>query len=329
MTTIRWGILATGTIAGAMAEALHAVPAAEIAAVASRTQQRADEFGDEWGIARRYGRYADLAADPDVDVIYVATPHNLHHDNMTLCLNAGKHVLCEKPLTLNAAQAAACIALARDKGLFLMEAVWMRFFPAMARVREWVAAGTIGDVRLITADFCVHIPYDPAHRLYNLTLGGGALLDLGLYPLSLATMLLGFPQQVGGHAHLAPTGVDEVDAITLRYDNGAIANLGCAMRVDKPRHAYVAGSEGTIHIHDPFFRPQQLTLHRHGAAPQTHTVPYPGNGYVTEVEEVHACLRAGRTESAIMPLDDTLRLMQLMDTLRARWGVRYPDEDAD
>jgi predicted dehydrogenase len=326
MTTFRWGVLATGNIAASMAQALHEVDDADLVAVGSRSQASADAFGDKWHIPRRYASYEALTTDPDVDIIYIATPHNLHFENMRLCLSAGKHALCEKPLTLNARESAECIALAREKGLFLMEAVWMRFFPAMAQVRQWVCDGVIGDVRLVQADFCFNLPFDPAHRLYNPQLGGGALLDLGIYPLSFTTMILGFPQRIHSHAHLSQTGVDELDTLALFYESGAVANLSCSMRFDRPREAFVFGSEGHIQIHETFFRPDRLTLKRNDAEAKTMHLPFRGNGYTHEVEEVHACLRSGRTESEIMPLDESLRLMQLMDGLRAEWGVKYPGE---
>ena len=326
MKTFRWGILATGHIANSMAQALQSVAEAEIVAVASRSQETADAFGDKWHIPRRYASYEALAADPDVEIIYIATPHPFHFDNMQLCLNAGKHVLCEKPLTLNAHEAKACIGLARQKQLFLMEAIWMRFFPAIAQVRQWVANGTIGEVRLIQADFCFHLPYNPKHRLYNPDLGGGALLDLGIYPLSFTIMLLGFPKEVQGWAQLSQTGVDELNALTLHYEDGVIAQLTSSMSIYKPREAFVVGTRGYIKVHDIFFCPDRLTLHLNGQEPQTMEVPFLENGYPHEIEEVHACLRAGKIESPLLPHDETMQMMQLMDTLRQQWEIRYPGE---
>jgi len=324
--TFRWGILATGNIAASMAEALQEVEDAELTAVGSRSQASADAFGDKWNIPHPHSSYEALANDPDIDIIYIATPHNFHYDNMMLCLNAGKHVLCEKPLTLNAKEAAECIALAQQKGLFLMEAVWMRFFPAMAQVRQWVADGTIGDIHLVQADFCIDVPFDVTHRLYNPALGGGALLDLGIYPLSLTTMLLGFPQEIVSHAHIGQTGVDETNALTLRYDNNTTAHLTSSMRLYKPIEATIFGSEGSIQIHPTFLHANDLTLHVNGVEAKKVNMPYRGNGYAHEVEEVHACLRAGKLESDLMPLAETQRMMQLMDELRAEWGVVYPRE---
>lgn len=322
-----WGILATGNISNSMAQALTDVPDANPVAVASRTDESAAAFAAKWQIPRHYGSYEALAADPDVDVVYIGTPHNLHYDNMLMCLNNGKHVLCEKPLTLNAREAQECIELARAKGLFLMEAVWMRYFPAIQQVRAWLADGLIGDIRFVQADFCINIPYDPAHRLYNPELGGGALLDLGIYPISLAGLLLGLPSEVRGHAHIGQTGVDELDALTFIYENGATAQLSCSMRVHKPIEAHIVGTEGYIKIHQVFLHADWLTIQRDGQEPQTVRVPYAGNGYRYEVEEVHRRLANGQLESPLMTLDETLATMKLMDQLRAEWGVRYAADD--
>lgn len=326
MNDIRWGIMATGAIAHALARAILDTPGGTLAAVASRNRERAAAFAGQYGADRAYGSYRELAKDDDLDVIYIATPHSEHAANMRMCLENGRHVLCEKAFTLNAAEARACIDLARERDRFLMEAMWMRFFPAMAEVRRRLAAKEIGEVRLVQADFCIDLPYDSAHRLYNPDLGGGALLDLGIYPLSLATMVLGLPDAVNGHAHLSPTGVDELDTITLTYARGASAQLTCSMRLNRPREAFLVGSDGYIQIHDLFFRPTQLTVYRHGRDPEDIHLPFKSNGYRHEVEEVQRCLREGRRESAIMPLDETLALMAIMDRLRRAWGVAYPGE---
>jgi predicted dehydrogenase len=323
---VRWGILATGIIADQLAEALQESPTAVITAVGSRSQASADRFGDKWDIPNRHPTYEALAHDPDVDVIYIATPHSHHYDNMKLCLGAGKHVLCEKAFTLNAEQAAECIALAREKNLFLMEAMWMRFMPAIQQIRHWIEAGEIGDVRLVQANFSFHLPFDPKHRLYNPDLGGGALLDLGIYPLSFTTFLLGMPDEIKSHTQLAATGVDGLDNLLLIYNDGPTASLMCSMEIDRPKEAFVMGTAGTIKVHEPFFYPTHVTMTKHGREPETHHIPYQGNGYIHEVEEVHNCLRAGRLESDIISLDETLALMKIMDGLRAEWGFRYPQE---
>lgn len=326
MKPIRWGILATGHIADIVASDLKDSKDAEMIAVASRNQPNADAFGKKWSISKRYASYQALVEDPDVEVVYIATPHNLHYENMLQCLQAGKHVLCEKAFTLNARQATECIALARQNNLFLMEAMWMRFNPAIQRVREWVLDGVLGDIRLILADFCLNRGYDPLHRLYNPELGGGALLDLGIYPLSFTTYMLGSPKSIGGQAALSPDGLDVLDIYQLTYEDGISAALICGLGLSKPREAFIAGDKGYVKVHDPFFRPDHLTLHLEGKKPQEFKIPYSGKGYVHEIEEVHACIRDGRIESEIMPLDETLELMSMMDKLRADWGVVYPGE---
>lgn len=327
MQKIRWGILATGNIAHNMAAALQIVDEAELVAVASRTQANADAFGDEWQVPRRYSSYEALAADPEVDVVYIATPHTYHYDNMKLCLNGGKHVLCEKPLTLDAQQAAECIAFAREKKLFLMEAMWTRFFPAMVQIRDWLREGVLGEIKVVQADFSFNLAFDPASRLYDPELGGGALLDVGIYPLSFATMVLGLPERWQGYAQLSQTGVDELDAITLIYERGAVALLSCSLRINRPQEAWIMGTKGYLKIHEKFFQPHHITLHLDDGEAIIYEFPYEGDGYAHEVREVHACLQAGKLESDIMPLDESLALMNLMDELRAAWGVRYPHEE--
>jgi predicted dehydrogenase len=323
MNKLRWGIMATGGIANKFAQALTDLEDAEILSVASRTQENADAFGNRWNIPRRYASYESLAADPDVEVIYIATPHSHHYENMLLCLGAGKHVLCEKPLTLTAWEASKCINLARQNGVFLMEAMWMRFFPLMTRVRQWVNEGKIGQVHMVQADLYERFDFDPSHRLYDPALGGGALLDLGIYPISFATMLLGIPDHVTSHAHLAPTGVDELDTMIFAYNNGIPALLSTSMKVNKPNEAFIAGTKGYIKVHEVFLLADRLTLHINGEEPQEMSFPFRSNGMIHEAEHVHECLRTGKLESSIMPLDESLQLMQLMDSLRCEWGVEY------
>ena len=323
MEKIRWGILSTGHIANQFTGALKDLPDAEVLAVASRTQEKADAFGDKWNVPRRYASYEQLANDPDIDVIYIATPHSHHHDNMQLCLEAGKHVLCEKAFTLTAWEAEACINLARQKGVFLMEAMWMRFFPLMQQVREWVSDGKIGDVKMVQADLYERFEFDADHRAFNPELGGGALLDLGIYPISFTTMLLGLPDQVYSQAHLASTGVDEQNSMILAYDNGASALLSSSMVSNKPNEAFISGAKGYIKIEDRFLSTDCLILHLDGKEPQQLQIPFRGDGMIHEAEHVQECIRAGKLESEIMSLDETLELMKLMDGLRKHWGVEY------
>ncbi|MFZ1400756.1 MAG: Gfo/Idh/MocA family oxidoreductase [Candidatus Promineifilaceae bacterium] len=326
MEKIRWGILATGWIAGQLAEAIGQQRDAVCLAVGSRSQASADKFGDEWGIPRRYATYEALAADPDVDVIYIATPHNLHYENMKLCLNAGKHVLCEKPLTVNAAEARECMALAQEKGLFLMEAMWMKFMPSINQVQKWVEDGRIGPIRLVQANFAFNIPFDPQGRLYDPALAGGALLDMGIYPATLAHLLLGKPSRILSAAHIGETGVDELNTAIWQYADGAQAVLTSTQRLERPCDAFITGSQGYIKLHANFWHSQTVTIQQHGGEPETVQIPYEGNGYGYQVREVHDCVRAGKLETAVVPQADTLEIMTLLDEMRDQWGLVYPQE---
>ena len=326
MDKIRWGILSTGKIAARFAEGLAVLPDAELVAVGSRTPAAAEAFGAQYGIPHRHGSYEALVADPDVDVIYIGTPHPLHKENSLLALRHGKAVLCEKPFTLNAAEAAEVIAVAREQRLFLMEAMWMRYIPAIVKVRELLAAGALGEVRLVAADFGFRAEFDPQSRLFAPELGGGALLDVGIYPLSLACMVLGPPAHVTGLAHRGVTGVDEQSAFLLGYEDGRLAVLYAAVRTNTPVEATIMGTAGQMRIHSPMFHPTRLTLSRPGQDDERLELPVAGNGYNYEAAEVMRCLRAGELESPVMPLAETLAIMQTMDQLRAQWGLKYPSE---
>jgi predicted dehydrogenase len=323
---IRWGIIGTGNIARQFARGLAVLPDAELVAVGSRTAAAAEAFAEAFDVPHRHGSYEDLAQDPDVDVVYVATPHSLHRPNTLLCLRAGKAVLCEKPFAINAAQAGEMIGLAREKGLLLMEAMWSRFFPAMARVRDLLAAGAVGQVWLLTADFGFRARFDPSSRLFDPALGGGALLDVGVYAVSLASMVFGSPSRVAGLAHLGPTGVDEQAGIILGYEGGPLAVLATAIRTATPQEAMLMGSDGHIRIHPRWWMPTRLTLSVSGQEDEIFELPFTGNGYNYEAAEVMACLRAGKLESEVMPLDETLSIMRTLDQLRAQWGLKYPME---
>jgi predicted dehydrogenase len=325
--TYRWGILGTGAIASKMAQALHKVEGAELAAVGSRSRQGADAFGEKFHVPRRHASYEALAADPAVDVVYVATPHPMHKANSLLCLEASKPVLCEKPFTVNAAEAREVIAAARRKGLFLMEAMWTRFLPPVARLRELLAARAIGEVRMVQADFAFRAKWDPTSRLLDPALAGGGLLDVGVYCLSLASMILGPPVKITGLAHIGATGVDEQAGVVLLGKGGELALLSCGVRTPSPHEAVVVGTDGFIRLHPRWWNGSRLTLCRAGKGPEDIDLPTDENGFVYQVREVHQCLAAGGAESAVMPLNETLSILQTMDSLRAQWGLRYPFEE--
>jgi predicted dehydrogenase len=322
--TIRWGILGTGNIARKFAEGLTTAPGAQLVAVGSRTQTSADRFADQFNAPRRHTNYEALANDPQVDVIYIATPHNLHKDNSLLCLNAGKAVLCEKPFTINAAETDAVIQAARARRLFLMEAMWTRCLPAFVKIRELIRAGALGEVRMVTADFGFRTSVNAEGRLFNKVYGGGSLLDVGVYPVSLASMLLGTPTTIKTLAYLGQTGVDEQAAMIFGYRAGQLALLSSAIRTSTPHEALIAGTEGTIKIAD-WWRARQFTLIA-GGKTEIIELPFEGNGYNYEAVEVMRCLCAGQLESEVMPLDESRAIMATMDAVRAQWGLTYPSE---
>ncbi|HKT02896.1 MAG TPA: Gfo/Idh/MocA family oxidoreductase [Rugosimonospora sp.] len=321
-TRTRWGILATGGIAGTFATDLKLLPQAELVAVGSRRRETAQAFAAKHDIPRAYGSWAELAADPDLDVVYVATPHGAHYEATRLCLAAGKPVLCEKPFTLDRASAAELVELARERGLFLMEALWTRALPAIRHMREVVAGGAIGEVTAVYADFAIAGPFPATHRLRAKELGGGALLDLGVYPITFAHMFLGVPQRIAALATLGPEGTDENTGLVFGYDSGAIATLHCGIVGNSPVSATVIGTRGRVEIPAGFFHTKGFTLVR-GDEVERMELPRRGNGLGYEAEEVMACLAAGRTESELVPLSTTLEVLAIMDEVRAQIGVTY------
>jgi predicted dehydrogenase len=326
MSTIKWGILATGGIAATFTEDLKLLPDAEVVAVGSRSVESARAFADRHGIPHAHGSWAELAADPDVDIVYVANTQNAHYDAVLTCLSAGKAVLCEKAFTLNRAQAAKLVDVARERRLFLMEAMWMRCVPAIRKIVELVEGGAIGPVQAVHADFGISVSVEPGHRLRDPELGGGALLDLGVYPISFAHLMLGDPAKVQSWTRLTPEGVDENTGMLFGYDSGAVALLSCGITSDGPVTASVSGTLGRIELPHPFFRPGAFVLHRDGAEPETFHVPYEGTGMLHEAVEAMRCLREGLLESPLVPWQATLDVMGVMDEVRRQAGVRFPGE---
>jgi predicted dehydrogenase len=250
----------------------------------------------------------------------------MHRDHSILCLSAGKAVLCEKPFAVNAAEARAVVEVARQRRVFLMEAMWTRFLPAIVQVRQWLAAGAIGEPRLVTADFGFRAGIDPAGRLFSPSLAGGALLDVGVYPISLACMVFGpYPDRLASLAALGQTGVDEQAGVVLGYPGGRLAVATTAIRTSTPQEARILGTEGMILIDPAFWRAERAVL-RAGSREEVAAAPLVGNGYNYEAAEVGRCLRAGQLESPDMTLQDTVAIMEVLDRIRAQWGLRYPME---
>jgi predicted dehydrogenase len=325
---VRWGILSTGRIAKVFATALKDTPGAVLAGVGSRALADAQAVANEFG-GTAYGSYEELAAAQDVDLIYVGTPHPMHAANVRMALEAGKGVLCEKPFTMNRPEAEELVALAREKKLFLMEAMWTRFMPALAEVRRIVASGEIGAVHHVSAELGFKSDAGPEHRLFNRELGGGALLDLGIYPLSIAVALLGPVDKVTAQAELGATGVDEQTGFLLRHAGGGMSVCSCSLRANLPSELTIAGERGHVRMNTKFHHTDTLTVVHAGGVARTVPTPFLGNGYVHEAIEAGLCWRAGLIESPGMTHDDTLALMGVMDEVRRQIGVTYSADQAN
>jgi predicted dehydrogenase len=327
-------------MAAAFVQCLARVEGAVAAASGSRDVAKAEAFAGRAGIPKACASYEALAADPDIDVVYIATVNATHAPLCLRSLEAGKAVLCEKPFAMNAAEARTVVELARRRGLFCMEAMWTRFVPAVVRLKQLLDEGTIGASRLFSAHLCFAFRPETAGRVFDPALGGGALLDLGVYPISLASFLFGPPEPALGRAVRADSGVDAAEAIVLSHPRtGALSTLAASITAVAPNDALVMGSRGWIRVHEPIFRPDRLTVHTaepreigvgggqgRGELTTLVTEPCEGNGYHYQAGEVVRCLRAGLTESPIMPLDETIAILDVMDGLRRAWGVRFPGE---
>lgn len=314
-TPVRWGILATGAIAEKLAADVPLVPGNELAAVGSRRLESAQAFADRFGVARAHGSYEELAADPDVDVVYVATPHGRHLEDALMCLEHGKAVLCEKALTLDEPDARRLVQTAREKNLFLAEAMWMRVHPLVRRVLEMVESGALGEVRQLRAD--LGFVAGGKSRLWDPSLGASALLDVGIYPLTFAHLVLGAPERITADGTLSEHGFDLTGGATLTYASGAVATISWSQVTQSDSRASIAGADGRIEINAPMHHPTSATYTSNGEV-ETLTAPVTGYGYAHEVAEVAACLRRGETESALLPLDETVAILGQMDAIRAQ-----------
>lgn len=330
--SIRWGILATGGIARTVTAAVIA-EGLNVSAVGSRTREQAQKFADHFSIDRAHCSYEELVNDPHIDAVYIATPHPMHRDNALLALNAGKHVLVEKAFTVNLAEAQEIMDAGRQNGLFVMEAMWTRFLPHMQRIREVVRSGVLGPIRSITANHCQRLTEAPEHRINDLRLGGGALLDLAVYPLSFTHDLFGVPQSISAEARFKDTGADAQVVTTMTYPDGLIATSTSASDASGPNGATIIGTEGFIVVDEVWYAPSGFTVYnsarevieRYSPAEMgpDHVI---ASGHGRQFIEASRLIEQGKTESAVMTHQGTLDVMRTMDTIRAQIGLTYPGE---
>lgn len=331
---LKWGVVSTGRIAQKVTGDLALLEDAVLHAVSSRSSDSAAAFAARFGFSTSYGDdggtagYQRLMEDPEVDVVYIATPHGQHFEVARAALHAGKHVLCEKSFTINAAEAQELADLAAERGLFLMEAVWTRFLPSVTRAWDLIDAGVLGEIRWIQADLGFTAPQDPTSRLWDPAAGGGALLDLTVYPLTWALGSLGFPDSVSAVGTLNDDGVDVQNVLTLGYDSGAFAQLSSSFVSSCPGQATISGSKGWLRTGGKLNNPSELVIAVDQEEPRTERFEQIGAGYAHELREVTRCVQEGLTESPTMPVGDTLRTLRLFDDARSQLGVRYPNDDA-
>jgi len=319
---VHWGIIGLGKIANKFAADLQLSNDVILQGVASRNMQKATAFAEKYNAITAYDSYEKLVNDPEIEVIYIATPHTFHFENTMLCLKHGKAVLCEKPMGINSTQVQIMIAEAKSKKLFLMEAIWTRFMPAIEKVLALLDQKTIGDIVQIRADFGFKAEFNPENRLFNKKLGGGSLLDIGIYPIFLSLLVLGIPTAIKAMARMTTTDVDSFCALLFDYSTNAKAVLESSIEANTPTEAYIHGTKGTLKLHRRFHQPTTITLEKDDATTSIE-LPFTGNGYFHEIEEVNACFLNGETESAKLPLDLSMKLSTILDTVKTKIGLQY------
>ena len=323
---IRWGIIGPGHIAEKFASDLRYAEGAKLVAIASRDQQRANDFATRFNVPVAYGSYAEIVKDPDVDIIYIATPHSLHCENTLLCLDKGKAVLCEKPFAINARQAESMIRTAQRNGLFLMEAMWTRFNPVIMHIKDFLMSGALGQIKFIRADFGFSLPPNPEGRVFNPQLGGGSLLDVGVYPLFLAQLLLGKPEEIKAIAQLSGQKVDDSTSMILKYRNGALSLLSSSVIACTEQEAHISCEKGRIAIPRFWYRPKKALILENDKPERWINEEFEGWGYQFQAMEANRCLREEKAESPLMTHDFSLTLMQTMDEIRKQCNIIYPFE---
>lgn len=327
--TIRWGVLGTGFIAGLQTQDLNE-NGFTVQAVGSRSLDSSKAFAEQYGVATAHGSYEDLVADPLVDVVYIATPHPFHHANALLALNAGKHVLVEKSFTMNAREAQGIVDLAESKGLVALEAMWTRFLPHMIRIRDIIQEGTIGEVRKVVASHNQSLPKDPAHRLNDPALGGGALLDLGIYPVSFAFDILGAPESIKASASMSATGVDRQTAAVFEYAGGQQALVDCELDAASANRAMVIGTEGWIDVEHTWYNPVPFTVHAvDGTVVERFDQPVNSRGMQFQAAEMERLISEGNTAGTILRPSETVAVMAAMDEIRRQIGLSYEADTAE
>ncbi|MDF2908456.1 MAG: oxidoreductase domain protein [Herbinix sp.] len=327
MRTVKWGIIGAGQIASKFATGLNSLDHTELAAIASRDLAKAKEFATRFHIKKAYGSYEEMIRDPEIDVIYIGTPHTEHKAHARLCIAAGKAVLCEKPFTLNYLEAWELIEFARCSDVFLMEAMWTKFLPTTRMVKQWINNKVIGEIKYMNISFGFRTEFDPHSRLFDPKLGGGALLDVGVYPISYVIHLMEqLPDKISSNAYIGQSGVDELNVINLMYKEGMIASISSAINAPTGNDAIIIGDKGRIVIPNFWTAERAEVYDENGKLVDSFFHPFTSNGYVYEAEEVNRCILEGKKQSDIIPLNDTLDIMKILDSLRVDWGLVYPSE---
>jgi len=325
MKTYNWGIIGPGRIARKFANDLKLLPNARLHAVASNSLERAEAFAQEFGVGKVYNSYSALASDPDVDIIYIATLHTGHYRDTLLCLEHKKHVLCEKPVAINRAQFEKMVELATQKNVFFMEALWTRFTPSFIKCIELLNAGEIGDLRIVAADFCINPPYSDQSRLFNPALGGGSLLDIGIYPVFIALECAGVPHTIKAAASIDSKNIDTICSVIMQHENGVHSVLYSASTANARIEAMLSGSKGILRLNKCFHTPTTLELIHDGKEPRIFTFEGKGFGYQYEAAEVMRCCDVGQKESELWSWEKSRRLISTLDAIRMQTGIRYPD----
>lgn len=324
--TVKWGIMGCGNIARKFAEAVQIIDEADLTAAASRTEEKARDFAGKFNIPKAYGSYEAMVNNKDIDAIYVATPHNYHLENTRLCLEHDKAVLCEKPMTVNAEETEEIINLAREKDIFVMEAMWTRFLPAIRDAKRTIEEGAIGAIKSLRADFSFSSGRGLDSRVFNPDLAGGALLDVGIYPITFASIIKNeLPEVIKSIADIGESGVDYSSAYLFRYKDGILAQLNASVVFNGTKDAYVFGENGFLRI-PMFWQSTSFEIHPYDGESNIREFPFESNGFEYEIREASQCIIEGRSESHVHPLQQTLSIMKTMDEMRKQWGLVYPFE---